>query len=68
MRSAPTAQASILAEIPSNGTDIELHSCVVTSGQGNRWCEVSWRGIRGWTSPLLGGGKHRRASVMRLPR
>lgn len=50
MRSAPTARSNILVEIPSNGTGIELHSCTVASGQGSRWCDVSWRGVRGWAS------------------
>lgn len=65
MRAGPGTNYHRIATIP-RGAPIVIHACI----GGNRWCDVSYAGVRGWSSGryLQSGHAHVRPHPRVVPR
>jgi Bacterial SH3 domain len=48
VRERPNTDGKIVAQIPPDASNVEVHSCAADSSQ--RWCKVTYSGATGWAN------------------
>lgn len=58
LRAGPSTEFPVVTTIPQDSA-VAVHGCI----QGRNWCDISWRGERGWVAARFLGYRHQNRVV-----